>query len=271
MRRIAAAALTAALLPLSLLATAGPASAQNPGRSGEHAYALSNIEFVAPCSDLGRLRPQGGIAFAPSGREMAFTAAEPIEPAPDSFAPAGLYTVPLDTCSTPKRVAGVDKGSTASYSPDGRQLAIQSGGRVKIVTSGGSYVRDLGPGRDPSWDPTGRGIAFVASDGIRITAPTGGTSRLWKKGAVTAPDYSPDGSKIAYLAGGRITYADTATGGSVRTTPITALQFAWSPDGRQFLFLSPRYTVIVANVSGLITERLDTPEIAEHPAWQPVP
>lgn len=271
--------LTALAVLASLLVGAGTATAQQPGRNGTVAWVFESLFHEGlPCvpnasDDPAGFYASGGATWSRGGGTVAFNGGQG-----DEASRPLLWTVSTAPCGTPVAISDIDGGSTPSFSPDSKQLAVQVRGRIHVIGVDGSYVRDLGPGLDPSWDPRGRGIAFVASDGIRIKAPTGGSSRLWKKGAVSAPDHSPDGTKIGYLSGGKIKYASSSTGGSTVTTPISARDFAWSPDGRQFIFTSPTSGIIIANTSGRITERLtDNPTDfaggAYHSdvSWQPLP
>ena len=252
-----------------LVGSGGAASAQQPGRNGAVSYLWEYTYWMnQPCMVEGEefpgLEPDGGVAWARGGTVMAMTA----------VAAGSTQTLVLSTSTcAPRSIGRADSGSTGSFSPDGKQIAVQRGGRILVVdVATGKTVRDLTAGKDPSWSPDGKRIAYVDGTTIKTRPSTGGSAATFKTSA-SAPDYSPDSTKIAYLTGGKIAYAAASNGSSAKTTSIKALDFTWSPDGTSFAFISPTQYVVVARTSGYITARPtdgDTPNVRQHVAWQPL-
>ena len=269
--------MTAAVLAAGamLVTTSGAASAQLPGKNGAKTYVWQGTYFdgddcLVQMGDVEPYyEPAGGIAWAKGGATAAVVA----RPSGNLDTPAQVYVVKVSPCSAPRAVGAVDEGSTPSWSPDGKQLAVQRAGRIVIINAAtGAKVRDLGAGKDPSWSPDGKRIAYVEGTTIKTRPAGGGTASTFKTSA-SAPDYSPDGTKIAYSQSGKIKYASASNGSGVVTTPIAASEFAYSPDGTSFLFINPsNRAVVVARTSGYITERVtDVPNYHALPAWQPLP
>lgn len=277
-RRTLAAAIALAAV---IFATALPAAAQHPGANGIKTYNDDN-NVIVPC--MGWYAGDGpyerflngGIAWAPDGNRVALTVDYE-----GSWTPTGTELITLTTspCTTPRSLGPVDMGSRASFSPDGKQVAVQRNGDIWIVdVASGKSLRNLTPNlastqeTNPSWSPKNTAVAYTASDGIRTRPPAGGASKLWKKGAVNFADYSPDGTKIAYIEGDRIKYASSSTGASVVTTPIQANDyFTYSPDGKFFFFTSyvDMEYCVVATTTGKIVERVFASDFCWAPSWQP--
>lgn len=270
------------VLAAAVLGAAQPAAAQYPGANGEKTYNNDN-DVMVPCmasyygdGPYDRFL-NGGIAWAADGNRVALTvdAREPVAPA--SF--TELITLTTSPCTTPRSLGPVDTGSRASFSPDGKQVAVQRGGDIWIVEVATGRSRNLTPNlastaeTNPSWSPKGTAIAYESSDGIRTRPPAGGASTLWKKGALDYPDYSPDGTKIAYIEGTRIRYAASVGGTGVVTTPISPepTYFTWSPDGKFFFFTSGvnSSNCVVATLTGKIVERVGWQSFCAAASWQP--
>lgn len=261
-------AAAAALGALSLIGLSTPAMAQYPGTNGaviedsdNGGYTgLSCLHDEANYGDWYLAAGEGALSPSKTREAGIFYTGD------DTQARLGVAARTADgVCSPAKFIATVDSGSGLSFSPDSKSLAVVQHGDIYVIDAAtGAVIRNLTPNllstseTDPTWDPTGKVIAYVASDGIRTRPYTGGASRLLIKGAVSAPDYSPDGTKIAYLDSTRhITIASASTGALIKKTPIVAqdYNFYWSPDGKQFAFGGNNTTCVTATLAGTITSR----------------
>jgi Tol biopolymer transport system component len=149
-----------------------------------------------------------------------------------------------------------------SWSPDGNRLVVVHGdgaGSLATVRTDGSDLQSFtfASGNDsdvsePVWSPDGKWIAFVGGQGaVDLVSPDGGEKgfrRIADSGWNLA--WSPDGSKLAFETAEKakdyrqeVVVLDLATGqratlASRPNHPISAP--AWSPDGKEFAFLSSR-------------------------------
>lgn len=156
----------------------------------------------------------------------------------------------------------VAAGTTPSFSPDGKQLAI-GGARtdhryieLDVVNLDGSGRRpialDATPSPEPSWSPDGTRIAFGSYVRIQLDFPAiklvgidgSGEQPL---GSGESPSWSPDGTAIAYTEGSardlpkaiEVVALDRSYRHLVgpRGRSLDAISPAWSPSGRQLIFL----------------------------------
>jgi Tol biopolymer transport system component len=170
----------------------------------------------------------------------------------------GIYLASADGSNPRFLVAG----NSPAWSPDGRAIAFDRDGQIRVIQPGLSREQSLGSGRTPSWSPDGTRIAFVGTEGIGIMNADGSgattvlrhdfrddTYAPWDMG-VGSPAWSPDGKQIAFQHNGD---GDTVPGhifvmsadGSAprRVTPTGGNQYAeshpaWSPDGSEVVFWS---------------------------------
>jgi Tol biopolymer transport system component len=108
-----------------------------------------------------------------------------------------------------------------AWSHDGRLLAytvLGEASRVEVLDVRRKHVIQSLPGRQPTWAPAGRRLAFVRSDGLWTLALGHPARRLVAQPGVDHPAWSPDGARIAF---GVLT-------GPWRTSEIDTVR----PDGR---------------------------------------
>jgi Tol biopolymer transport system component len=166
-------------------------------------------------------------------------------------------------------------------------LMNADGSNIVRRTSSGGNEGNVTPGyHSPAWSPDGRWLA-VASGGtyegfiylVSMTDP--GQEPRIIKGMATQPAWSPDGSKIAFV---RLSGDDgyhaldvmDADGTNVRevTSPDPAVinHPTWSPDGRRIAFakcLNGLCDIYAVGWDGSGLRRLTNGRIALSPVWSP--
>lgn len=197
-------------------------------------------------------------AFSPDGNQIAFVWDG------DGGGEPGLYVKLIDA-GTPLRLATLsgNPGPNLAWSPDGRHVAFMRGGRdggIFTVPALGGPERKLTEMRGAfTWSPDGKTLAIVSNEAPQeplsiylLSIDTGERRRLTTPQAGsfgdTSPAFSPDGQTVAFIrnpnflvsdvylvpvAGGeptRLTFDNLSLGGSL----------AWTPDGREIVFSSPR-------------------------------
>jgi Tol biopolymer transport system component len=228
-------------------------------------------------SDVFELPPggDGQPAWSPDGSRLAaFLTSEPVRPVP------GLIR---------SRV-----GSPA-WSPDGRYLVgIQGDGGetvtiVDLETNAESVIyEDEGIGyvslEDPAWSPDGRLIAFSVADQGSIAfydVARGDFVELGKTIVGQDPVWSPDGSRLAYStsadvqSSGMSVFTASPDGAGVKRIAKNASAPAWSPDGKEIVFvrwLGGNRELYVMRADGTQQRRLTiNAGLDIVPDWQPLP
>jgi len=193
-----------------------------------------------------------------------------------------------------------------AWSPDGRRIAFagfppKTGG-IHVLNADGTRQRRLTRTANfdfaPTWSPDGRKIAFSSGPGglsvmnLSVMNADGSGRRTLTNERFSWPhDWSPDGRKIAFPSerdGNPEVYVMNADGSeqrnltrnpagdNLRTPDIqqtTAEHSAWSPDGRQLLFVSNRdgnSEVYVMNADSSGQRNLTrNPAQDSDPVWSP--
>jgi TolB protein len=179
-----------------------------------------------------------------------------------------------------------------TWSPDGSRILLtieQLGkpylatltlatGQVKFVTSGGTGVQ----GDYPSYDPTGKKIAYVTAYGHKldqVNVDGSGHTTLVDVAAasITSPAFSPDGKRIAFDqndAGNIDIWVDNFTEGTLKrltSSPANDWDPTWSPDGSKIAFVSDRsgWSQIwtMTATGGNLVRITHTAATEIHPAW----
>ena len=183
----------------------------------------------------------------------------------------------------------------ASWSPDGRRLAVDGTDPTKDVSSiiisddtgdWGFVASGEQDAAFPAWSPDGRRIAYAANvddqveifvmdeDGGNVTRLTNNT---WMD---FAPTWSPDGTRLAYFSdrdGNFQIYVMTADGSGQRrlvTDTFENVMPYWSPDGKQIVFQTSApmqvWFIAMVNADGTGLKQLTAdPYDANNPSWSP--
>jgi dipeptidyl aminopeptidase/acylaminoacyl peptidase len=137
----------------------------------DEAITIYNLRVAASKDLLYFSKPIRALAWSPTGKEIGFIA----ENSPEDRYRRSLYTVRLDNREvsdlTPD--AYLDPNSQVSWSPDGKEIAVQQNydstqgpsQGVVVVNRLTKSIRRLDYGESPSWSPDGQRIAFVGIDG----------------------------------------------------------------------------------------------------------
>jgi TolB protein len=148
------------------------------------------------------------------------------------------------------------------WSPDGKRVAFVSdrsgSSQIWIVPASGGTPRQLttdAAGKsNPAWSPDGSLIAFTTSGGryqkvVRTVRVDDGTVHDLIASDADYAAWSPDGSKLVFARRSEVHNYDLfimpAKGGpAVRLTDAEGMEFqpSWSPDGRQIVYVSYRYS-----------------------------
>lgn len=181
-----------------------------------------------------------------------------------------------------------------SWSPDATQIAVTMSGvpSLRIYQVDGTAVSlptDAPAFGKPTWSPDGTALAFFCYAQERIdicVQPTDGTQGQRISFPPKFPylkyqlQWSPDGARLLFVGqqrGGRedlfVINPDGSDLRPLTTHPASDLQPAWSPDGRQVVFVSSRdgnkelYTVLTDGIG--LTRLTNTPGDETNPTWKP--
>jgi dipeptidyl aminopeptidase/acylaminoacyl peptidase len=242
-------------------------------------------------SDLSRLRSIGGAALSPDNRYIAYTITMRDRPG----RPYGqLWVMDLSTEKS-TRLGGDKPASGPLWSGDSKWIAFRGadGDKQGLFIahpdgSGTSFLTALagtnsplpGTGKDFTWSPDGKQIAFVSS-----TAGEGAAEASGDPMVITRYLYKPDaGEGMTRFNDNQRLHIFVVDIASKQVRQLTQGNFDehsvdWSPDGKQLVFASNRepnqdeffnYDLFTLQLADNSIHRLTATEFSEYdPLWSP--
>src|SRR6266404_2345774 len=243
-------------------------------------------------ADLSRLRSVGSVAVSPDGHRVAYTMVMRDRPG----RPYGqLWIMDLATQKSARVGGEKDSGGSPLWSPDGKLVAFggNQGGKAGLFVAhqDASEVTSLAPttgtnsplpgtGREMTWSPDGKQIAFISSTPSALAAEASGdpmviSRYLYKPDAGEGMTRFNDNQRL------HIFVVDLASKQVRQLTQGNTDEHSidWSPDGKEILFVSNRepnqdeifnYDIFTLQVSDNSIRRLTATESNEYePLWSP--
>jgi len=243
-------------------------------------------------SDLSRLRSVGSVELSPDGHRIAYSVTMRDRPG----RPWGqLWIMDVDTKKSVRVGGDKDSGGSPLWSPDGKWLAFDGHqgekGGLFVVRPDGSDVTLLaspegtnsplpGTGKEFTWSPDGKQIAFISSIPGSEAAEASGDPMV-----ITRYLYKPDaGEGMTRFNDNLRLHIFVVDLSSKQVRQLTQgntdeHSIDWSPNGKEILFCSNRepnqdeffnYDVFALKVSDNSIRRLTATEYNEYePLWSP--
>ena len=249
---------------LVLVVGVGDARAAFPGANGRVAFAVEKWRLPDPCLPI------------PHGCD------------PEVFSSSVETVLPSGRGRRVLRKFPVEQGVGESgpvWSPSGRSLTLEQGGRIAIIRADGTGLRQLpqltnGDG-EPTWSPDGQRLAFIGRrvccnwlytvrpDGTALRRVTAQEVRwpAWSTtGTIAFVNYDDRSGKAVGLPDG--TYAIRPDGSRLRRLFRRGQQPDWSPDGSRIAFVVRRH-IFTIGADGRRLRRLTDYFGDSDPAWSP--
>jgi dipeptidyl aminopeptidase/acylaminoacyl peptidase len=243
-------------------------------------------------SDLSRLRSVGSVELSPDGHRIAYSVTMRDRPG----RPWGrLWIMDVDTKKSVHVGGEKDSGGGPLWSPDGKWIAFDGHQGEKsglfVARPDGSEVTFLaslegtnsplpGAGKDFTWSPDGKQIAFISSTLGAEAAEASGDPMV-----ITRYLYKPDaGEGMTRFNDNLRLHISVVDVSSKQVRQLTQgntdeHSIDWSPDGKEILFVSNRepnqdeffnYDIFTLKVSDNSIRRLTATESNEYePLWSP--
>jgi Tol biopolymer transport system component len=211
---------------------------------------------------------------------------------PNGRAPSQVYLLDVATGKLTRLTHGPQRHQALAWTRDGARLLVQQGAALYAVRTNGSSVRlaARASGRNASWSPNGRSVAFTAGGSLYVVDSSGHHRRRLAGGVVDSKlfngnvSWSPNGKEIAfarrdgiYLVASRGTRKPHRL--AIRPRPQTHccvgpsrfLQPRWSPTGARIAFVVDDatvrgYAIYVTKPNGTQSVRLGR---GHGPVWAP--
>jgi dipeptidyl aminopeptidase/acylaminoacyl peptidase len=241
--------------------------------------------------DLSRLRSVGGVALSPDNRYLAYTITMRDRPG----RPYGqLWVMDLSTENS-VRLGGDQPAGGPLWSGDSKWIAFRGadGERHGLLLahpdcSGTTFVATMvgtnsplpGTGKDFTWSPDGRQIAFVSSTAAAVAGEASGDPMI-----ITRYLYKPDaGEGMTRFNDNQRLHIFVVDIASKQVRQLTQGDYDehsidWSPDGKQLVFASNRepnqdeffnYDLFTLQLADNSIHRLTATECNEYdPLWSP--
>ena len=243
-------------------------------------------------ADIYKLRSVGGVELSPDGRRIAYTIVMRDRPG----RPYGqLWIMDLASQKSARIGGDQDSGGAPLFSPDGKWLAFAGkqgensglfvahadGTEVTFLTSWSGTNSPLpGTGKDLTWSPDGKQLAFISSTPGSAAADASGDPVV-----ITRYLYKPDaGEGMTRFNDNQRLHIFTMDLATKQVRQLTKGDYDehsidWSPDGKEILFASNRepnqdeffnYDIFALQVADNSIRRLTATEYIEYePLWSP--
>jgi dipeptidyl aminopeptidase/acylaminoacyl peptidase len=242
-------------------------------------------------NELSRLRAVGSVALSPDGRHVAYTITMHDHPGRPY---SQLWVMDLTSQKT-LRLGGEQPAGDPLWSGDSQWIAFHGGDGEKhgllLSHADGSNLTFLAPvagsnsplpgtGKDFTWSPDGKQIAFVSSTPGEEAAEASGDPRV-----ITRYLYKPDAREgMGRFNDNQRLHLFLVDIASKQVRQLTRGNYDehsidWSPDGKQLLFASNRepnqdeffnYDLFTLQLADSSIHRLTATEFCEYePLWSP--